>query len=215
MTLSTSNLADFSAPYRLRELFRSLAILDAILEPRISKRSFFFLDSWTISDSIGTIRIGDDHLFAAFGESGAFIKGYVKQCLMGMDGVNWPGIDAGLPREFMEWRTNPYFEFERTTFCLWRLADQSAWQTCSVERPLGDDPDGSAVLLKYLDGNAEIYAKFASERRGEAVDVDAVGYILDQGFVTESILRVLNPEVEFKSLAHDLRATGYPLRSPL
>lgn len=70
-------------------------------------------------------------------------------------------------------------------------------------------------MLVYLDGTAETYAKFASKRRGEAVDVDAVDYILDQGFVTESILRVLNHEVEYKSLAHDLRATGYPLRSPL
>lgn len=190
-------------------------MLDAILEPRISKRSFFFLDQWSISDSIGTLRLGEDHLFAAFGESGAFLKGYVKQCPMGNEGVNWPGIDAGLPREFMEWRTNPYFEFERTTFCLWRLAEQSSWQVSEVEQPLGDDPDGSAAMLKFLDGNPETFANWAGKRRGEAVDVDAVGYILDQGFVTESILRVLNPEVEFKSLAHDLRATGYPLRSPL
>lgn len=213
--LSTRNLSSLPDPTRLRNLFQSLAILDAILEPRLSRRSFFFLDQWSISDAIGTIRIGDDHLFAAFGEPGAFLKGYVKQCPMGIDGVNWLGIDTGLPHPFLEWKLNPYFEFEHTTFCIWRLSEDVTWRRSDTDLPLGEDPDGSAKLLRFVDGEPETYAKWASARRDEPVDVDAVGYFYDRRFVTESILRVLNPRVEYRSLAHDLRTTGYPLKSPL
>lgn len=159
--------------------------------------------------------MGDNHLFAAFGQPGAFLKGYVKECPMGVDSANWPEMDTGIPRALLEWRLNPYFEFECTTFCIWRLAEDEAWRSCGVQPPLGEDPDGSAAMLKFLDGDPETYAGWASTRRGEAVDADAVSYILDRGFVTDSILRVLNPRVEYKSLAHDLRATGYPLRGPL
>jgi hypothetical protein len=213
--ISTKDLTQLPAPMRLRELFRSLAMLDAILEPRISQRSFFFLSHWSIVDSIGTIRLGDNHLFAAFGNQGAFLKGFGKDSIMGEGGKNWPGIDRGVPRVFAEWIIHPYFEFEHTTFCVYRLANDSTWCRSDFEPPLGDDPDGSAALLRFLDGDPATYTAFAEARQGAAIDIDAVGYIFDQGYITESILRVLSPQITYRSLAHDLRVTGYPLREPL
>jgi hypothetical protein len=213
--ISTKNLTHLPEPQQLRNVVQSLAMLDAILEPRLSQRSFFFLNHWSISDSIGTLRMHDDHLYSAFGQSGAFLKGYVKQCPMAVDGRNWPGIDTGLPQPFLEWKLNPYFEFEQTTFCIWRMAGDAVWRCGNQEPPLGDNPDGSAKLLQYLDGNPETYADWASARKGEPVDVDAVSYLFDRRPITESILRVLNPELEYRALAHDLRSTGYPLRGPL
>lgn len=213
--ISTRDLTDLPAPMRLRELFRSLAMLDAILEPRVSHRSFFFLAHWSIVDSVGAIRIGDNHLFAAFGDQGAFLKGFVKDCPMGAESRNWPGIDRGIPHVFQEWLIHPYFEFQRTTFAIFRLASDSTWRHSDVVPPLGDDPDGSASLLQYLDGNPETYVNLASARQADPIDLDAVGYVFDQGFITEPILRVLNPQITYRSLAHDLRTTNYPLREPL
>jgi hypothetical protein len=213
--ISTKNLTQLPAPMRLKELFRSLAMLDAILEPRLSERSFFFLSHWSIVDSIGTIRLGDNHLFSAFGNQGAFLKGFGKDSIMGEGGKNWPGIDRGVPRVFAEWIIHPYFEFEHTTFCIYRLANESTWHKSDFEPPLGDDPDGSATMLQFLDGDPATYTAWAEARHNITIDIDAVGYILDQGFITESILRVLNNQITYRSLAHDLRITGYPLREPL
>lgn len=213
--ISTRNLAELTDPPTLRKLLQSLAILDAILEPRESERAILFFDHWSIHDSVGVLRTGEDRLHIALGPDGAFIKGFVKDCVMGREGKNWPGMQSGVPRCFHEWIVHPYFEFERTTFCLWRLSQENKWFKSDVEPPLGDDPDGSAKLLKFLDGNSTTFTTWAEKRYGISIDVDAVGYILDQGFVTESILRVLNPKIAYRQLAHDLRATGYPLRAPL
>jgi hypothetical protein len=213
--INTRDLSELVEPQRLRRRFQSLAILDAILQPSSVERAFFFLAHWSIVDSVGAIRMGDDHLFAAFSPDGAFLKGYVKNCPMGVDNKNWPEMDGGVPRPFLEWMIHPYFAFERTTFCIWRQQSDDHWRKSHAKAPLGDDPDGSAYMLRFLDGNPRTFADWAQARYGAPIDIDAVGYIFDQGFVTESILRVLNPVVSYRSLAHDLRATGYPLREPL
>ena len=105
--ISTRNLAEMPEPTRLRKLFQSLAMLDAILEPRQSERSILYFAHWSVLDSVGAIRIGDDHLFAAFGPYGAFLKGFVKNCTMGLDGKNWPGMEGSVPRCYQEWLVHP------------------------------------------------------------------------------------------------------------
>jgi len=178
-------------PAVLLRLCQSLAVLDAILQPEWDLRYYSFDAHWNPSKGLqmASMRTGEgDHWFCLFYPGGATaLKGYVQ----GMP--TRPELWEDLPEEFhADFREEPAFDREATIFCLWRRAQEDAWQYRSALP--GDDPDGSADLLALLDGKPATYREWAEEYFEIEAPLPAIEHVYSHRPLTYAVIAALNPE---------------------
>ena len=160
---------------------------------------------------------GDD-LFALFNAHGCFLRGFAHEYETSPYRVDppqlWPGMLDGLPDEFTACVTEPAFEVPtQTTFCIWRLFNDTEWRHGTVKLPAGNpDPDGSAFLLAAFDGRPETYRDWAEEYFGRDVDFEAVRAVYAHQPITTGIVVALDPARSSEELADDVAEIGYPAR---
>ena len=156
-----------------------------------------------------------DHYFGLFNAAGCWLKGFDHEAPMSPFASDPPtvvaGVFDGVPAELQACLTEPAFVIDETTFCVWRRHSDRRWQCGSVRLPAGEkDPDGSAGLRRYLDGNPQTYRDWAAEYDERHVPLTAVRSIyahepLDQRLVTD-----LNADVSLSELHADVDEIGYP-----
>ncbi len=188
MSLSTRNLAGLPWIEELRRICQSLAMLDAIISPDWESRYFSFNSKWASGEMMASMRngCGDDY-FILFSQYGAIIKGFWHESPLspyGNGGKVWDDILTEAPQEFAGFLAEPAFSINDTTFCIWRLASQTQWQTGKISWPEEvareyEDPDGSEFLLAQLDGDPLSYQKYAREYFEKEIAIDIVKYIYD------------------------------------
>jgi hypothetical protein len=209
--ISTRDLSELPDVEGLLRLTRSLATLDAILCPEWEFRYFSFNDEWEEGERLALMRNGEgDDWLALFTPDGAVIKGYAVSSPMAK-GSPWPGLLDQLPPEFAALRSEDAFSAERTTFCLWRGLADPGWRRGAIDFPAGDDPDGSANLLRFLDGRPETYKQWADEYFGHAVNLAAIERIYRYQPLTSGLVTAVNPEASFTELCDEIREIGYPI----
>ncbi len=213
MTLiSTRDLSALPEVGTLRELLRSLAMLDAILCRDWDGRHFSFDAHWGRGETLGSLRNGQgDHFFALFNDYGCFLKGFVHDSPAAAAPLPAAEHYRDLPPALAPCLHEPAFATQEVTFCIWRSFTDAAWTHHSHPWPPGDDPDGSAYLLFRLDGNPETYRQWAEDYYEHDVDLKAVQAIYARSTLTADLLRSLNPERKLSELREDLRAIGYPV----
>jgi hypothetical protein len=206
-----SQLPDIQA---VRAVSQSLALLDAVLSPAWEYRHFSFDAHWAAQQSLASMRNGEgDHYFIWFGPQGAVLKGFGHESPMSPYRVDppqvWPGVLDSLSNDFASFRTQPAFVLEETTFCFWRGFLDSGWQSGTIQFPGGNDPDGSASLLRFLDGNPQTYQQWAEAYYERPVDLSAVVHIYQHRPLTEAIVKALNAGLNLEALASDLAEIGF------
>jgi len=210
-TVSTRALGEQPDVPTFRRLTRSLAVLDAILSPVWEDRYYSFNAHWAPGELMASMRNGQgDQWFAAINASGVILFGLDHESPMYRPDNPWPGVLDGIPPEFAAFRDEPAFDTRNTTFCLWRRAAAPAWERGPVQFPPGDDPDGSADLLRHLDGRPETYVTFAAEYYEVDVPLDAVAAIYRHEPLTDALVARLNPTIGVRDLASDLAEIGFP-----
>lgn len=199
----------------LKRLSQSLAMLDAIMSPDWEDRYYSYNSKWSEGEMMASMRDGSgDEYFILFSSHGAIIKGFAHESPMSPFADEppkvWRGVLENVPSEFQGFLSEPAFEIEATTFCIWRKYSDSSWQVGDIDYPEGDDPDGSEDLLSILDCKPKTYQNFAAEYFEEDIPLVAVKHIYAHKPLTDDIISKLNPEVSKDDLQDDIEEIGYP-----
>ena len=210
-TVNTRTLGEQPDIPTFRRLTRSLAVLDAILSPEWQDRYYSFDSHWAPGELMASMRNGQgDQWFASINASGIILFGLDHESPMYRPDNPWPGVLDSIPPEFAPFRDEPAFDTRNTTFCIWRRAAAPTWEQGPVRFPPGDDPDGSAELLRHLDGQPETYVTFAAEYYEVAIPVDAVAAVYRHEPLTDALVARLNPTLRVHDLASDVAEIGFP-----
>lgn len=203
----------------LRDLCRSMAVLEAVLSSEWSSRYHSFDADWSPGEEMASMRNGSgDEYSIVFSAAGAYIRGFDHEAVMspyGNDGP-WPGVLDSVPHVFRHWVEEPVFCDEDgmpvVTASLWREAGDDCWRVGEIEYPDGEsDPDGSAHLFELLmDPSPEAFQRFAEDYYGVIVDLDAVRHVYALRPLTQAVVTTLNAGLALEDLAEDLAAARYP-----
>ena len=208
--ISTRNLNALPRIPTLIQLTQSLATLDAIMQRDWNYRYYAFDAHWDKFEKMAAMRNGSgDEWYLLFSPAGAILKGFAHESIMN-DGPPWPGVLSSVPAVFESFLTQSAFDMEHATFCVWRTNLDTVWHTGPVDFPPGPDPDGSANLLKILDGNPQSYVTFARDYFEHDPPFVAVDHIYRHRRLTQAIVSKLNPKVAIEDLVDDLAEIGYP-----
>jgi hypothetical protein len=209
--ISSRNLDQMPDPTQLRRLLKSLSMLDAIVSPDWESRYYSYNAGWSDDSEMGSMRNGcGDQWFALLTERGVGIVGLAHESAMFRPGDPRPGMFDGLPDALAELRTEPAFDSDNCSFCLWCLAADGTWRRGPVEMADGDDPDGSADLLHLFDLDPESYVTFAADYYEVMLPIDAVEAIYAHEPLHEALVSSLNEDVSLDDLQSDLTEIGYP-----
>jgi hypothetical protein len=237
-TRSPDKLPDIPS---LQRLGRALATLDAILCPEWHNRYYSYNARWAPGAECASMQNGEgEYLFVHFSAAGALIKGFAHDYVMspwtrltashhgGQPGKGlWPGLVEQVPPAFEAALREPAFDWDNTTFCLWREADAPSWRVGPIDFPaymyliddgsvdvfVEEDPDGSSFLLELFDGDPRTYKEFADHyfsAAGNGYPLDAIEAIYRLAPLDAALVRRLNPERDLASLAEDVNEIGYP-----
>lgn len=204
----------------LRDLCRSLAMLDAILSPDWEGRYYSFNAGWADGEEMASMRNGSgDEYSIVFSAAGAYVRGFDHESPMspfGNDGEPWPGVVDEVPEPFRAFVEEPAFtDHERVpvvTACLWRGPTDEQWHHGTIEYPEDAvDPDGATSLFGLLvDRSPEAFQRFAEDYYEVSVDLEAVSQVHALRPLDQELVSLLNPEVSLTDLAQDISEIGYP-----
>jgi len=166
---STRDLDSLPDIDNLKRLMQSLAVLDVVVCRDCELRYFSFNSRWSPGEQMGSMRDGQgDHYIALFNAAGCWLKGFDHESLMSPFRSDPPKIDDGMfgymPAAFLLCLAEPAFVIEETTFGIWRRHEDNRWHrgTTKLDESV-DDPDGSAKLLRDLDGRPRTYRDWATD----------------------------------------------------
>ncbi|MEV0024047.1 hypothetical protein AB0H45_17865 [Streptomyces atroolivaceus] len=204
----------------LRDLCRSLAMLDAILSPDRESRYYSFDATWAEGEEMASMRNGSgDEYAVVFSSAGVCIRGFDHEAPMSPynhDGEPWPGVIDGVPEAFKPFVEEPAFTDEDgvpvVTACLWREASDDQWHHGTIDFPSDCvDPDGTAGLFGILvDRSPEVFQRFAEDCYEVPMDLRTVSEVYALRPLNQDLVSSLNAEVTLADLAQDISEIGYP-----
>ncbi len=207
----------------LRDLCRSLAMLDAILSPDWESRYYSFNAAWADGEEMASMRNGSgDEYSIVFSAAGVYVRGFCHESPMspyGNDGEPWPGVIDEVPELFRPFVEEAAFTDEDdvsvVTACLWRGAMDDRWHHGTIEFPEDAvDPDGATSLFELLvDRSPEAFQRFAEDYYEVSVDLGAVSHVLALRPLSQELVSLLNSEASLTALAQDISEIGYPRSS--
>ncbi|MFD9868646.1 hypothetical protein ACFXI8_02675 [Streptomyces niveus] len=205
----------------LRNLSRSLAVLDTILSPDWEYRYYSFNSAWADGEEMASMRNGSgDEYSIVFSSAGAYIRGFDHESPMSPyanDGEVWPGVIDDVPSAFLSCAEEPAFSDEdhvpAVTACIWRETVETRWSHGTIDFPVGhDDPDGSNRLFNLLaDPSPEAYKRFAQDYYEVAVNLAAVRHVYALRPLTPALVSGLNAATSLSDMAEEIRGIGYPI----
>ncbi len=155
---------------------------------------------------------GNDY-FILFNSAGAIIKGFDHESVMSPYANEpkkvWKGVFNNVPSEFEEFLSEPAFNIEDTTFCVWRKYTDTSWQIGEVDYPSNENPDGLEELLFALDGNPETYKSFAYEYYEMEIPISSIKSIYQHKLLTAELVKTLNENISVGALRKDIEEIGY------
>ena len=195
--------------HKCRQIFQSIAMLDAILIPEWANRYYSFNSKWDANEMMASMRDGSgEHYFALFNQHGLIIKGFEHQSAdedaHQRSGELNRNIFDKVPYEFISFHKEPAFIIEDTTFCIWNLKSEGIWCS-SMEYGLDE-----LYLLKILVEGAEGYVRWAKEYNEKEIAISIIKDIFDFKPLNKDILRTLNNEVSIQDMLEDIVEINYP-----
>ncbi|AWB44433.1 hypothetical protein DCC85_09460 [Paenibacillus sp. CAA11] len=189
---------------KCRNIFKAAAMLDAILMPDWEYRYYSFNSKWDTNEQMGSMRDGEgDHYFALFSHNGLMIKGCDKEFEVNHEN-NIEEIISGVPDTFRGFLSEPAFVLDEATFLIWNQYENEHWLGSK------DYKEEHLELLQILIGGAEYYHSWASEYYEVDIDLALVKRVFALEPIDNSLLKLLNNELEIADIEDDLEEIGYP-----
>ncbi|WP_405917009.1 hypothetical protein [Streptomyces sp. NBC_00728] len=210
----------------LRDLCRSIAMAEAVLNPDGEQRYSYF-PAWSETEQCASMRNGSgDEFDIVFASTGAYIRGFDHESPMSPYRhedvpTPWPGVLDSVPEVFRCHVDEPAFTDEDgcpvVTVCLWREADAPSWEAGRIVFPEGHpDPDGSDHLFELLLApTPEAFQTFAEDYYEMPVDIEALRHIYALHPLEQRDIVALNPSVGAETVIAAAKAIGYPLAGDL
>lgn len=197
---------------RLEQRCVALAMLDALLSPAWESRYYSFNRFWDrdAGSRMASYRdgCGDDYFILFSPDGRAAIKGFDHEAF---GGGAVPGVLDGLPDSFADFRDEPAFSMDDTTFCLWNAG--SGWERSRSLSNATVEQDGSARMLALLVGTPADYVAHARDNFEIDVDEDIVARFFDLEPLTPALAGALHSHADLEAI-DDLDDIGYPTRAP-
>lgn len=209
--ISTKNLLSFPDRRQLRQICKSISVLDAIFAEEWVYRYYSFNSKWSDGEEFFEMRNGEgDHILILFLDDGCVINGMMHE----YSPKDKTRLTQGLPEKYHEFIFGEPVHSIGTTFCVW-TARNEAWSTGEVH----DFNDGSEDVLKIFDGNPQSYLDWAIDYfELELADADAalsVITLIYQGkMLKKEMVYALNESFEhWQQLKSDLVEIDYPFQA--
>ncbi|MCM3133502.1 hypothetical protein M3629_11900 [Paenibacillus polysaccharolyticus] len=205
-----SNTSDFTKQLpgisECRQIFKAVAMLDAILMPEWEYRYYSYNAQWDANEQMASMRDGEgDHYFALFDSSNRLIiKGYDK-AYASLHKDQLDDVLERVPEVFKTTFLNePAFMMDQTTFCVWNDKEKNEWTS---SQKIADE---NYPLLQVLVGGAAYYHAWAQEYYEVELELEPIQHVFDMKPLDEQLLQALNPEIELDELEEDIAEIGYP-----
>jgi len=218
--ITASRLGQLPSPVALRLRWQALAALNVLLTEADDFRDVCFTQRWIKGAALGVIDNQQDaNLRGVFTARGAILRGYDESSPLAWSGasaelelVDRETLDRklGAPREFHRFFEFPEFRFLGSTYCIWRVAGDTAWSTIPMLL-------GSVALqrlpLAFLDrltGTAEFVASWVREYFDRDVAPDAVSRLFDGQAIDAATLRRFGRSEDRSVVRTMIAQIGYP-----
>lgn len=191
-------------------LTQSLAALDAVLSPDWEYRYYSFNAAWSDGDMMASMRDGcGDLWFAWISSVGVALHGLAHESATFEPGEPKPWVFKELPREFHAGLLRERaFDTSNSTYCLWRLADDTQWRRGSV--PVDDAGDGAREHMELLLAGPVGYRTWAQDYYEVALSLADVEAVFRHDPLTDALAKRINPKVDMAALRESLKEIGYP-----
>ncbi len=202
----------------LRDLCRSLAMLDAILSPDWEDRYYSMNANWADGEEMASMRNGSGNEYSiVFSTAGAYIRGFDHESPMSPydnDGEPWLGVIDEVPELFKPFVEESAFTNEDgvpiVTACLWRGATDDRWHHGTIDFPIALSILTERRACSSSWSTVRQKRSSASPRTTEVpVDLEAVSQVYALRPLSPELVSLLNPEVSLTGLAQDIEV-GYP-----
>ena len=184
----------------LKERLMCLVALDIIMTPhdknwlRVYNKiddSDGLLDIFEIDNGAG------DNLFIVFSENGCIMKGFDHESPFSPhqrdDFSVWEGIYDETPKHLLDLLSDPMFEKDEVTFCIWRSNNDSEWLTGTIINPNNHD-NGFDFLCSYLRESAFDYYDWARDYYNKEFPLSVVEEIFAGIDINDKIIKAINPD---------------------
>lgn len=206
--ISTENYSSLPDRHKLKEICKSIAVIDAILSEDWLDRYYSYNSKWAENEEFGSMRNGQgDELLILFRNDGCVINGMAHEYYP----RDKAQLTTELPKIYDEFIFGEPVHSIRTTFCIW-TNKENEWQIGSLE----NFDDGSEELLKMFDGNPQTYIDWATDyyEDGFVVNENTLQVVTDiyQGKpLTKSMILTINKDIDhWEQLQEDLIEIDYP-----
>ncbi len=206
--ISTENYSSLPDRHKLKEICKSISVIDAILSKDWIDRYYTYNSKWAESEEFGSIKNGEgDEILILFRKDGCVINGMTHEYYPKDKGK----LTIGLPKIYSEFIFGEPVHSIGTTFCIW-TNNENVWQ---IGEPENFD-DGSEEMLKIFDGNPQTYIDWATDyyEDGFVVNENTLKVVSDiyQGTVlTKSMVLTINKDIDhWQQLQEDLVEINYP-----
>ncbi|QDU05324.1 hypothetical protein V6x_50600 [Gimesia chilikensis] len=182
---------------QLRTQLKTLALLDAIIEPEWAFRYFSFDSHWSDEEEVGSLRDGSG------GQWFLWIKGDLAgyKCLSPDDGC-MPDLEVVLretPEAYQSFIREPAFSMDQAT-CIWFIQNSDCVRYGLPVQFLID-------LETVSQWKAGDYLEWARDYYERDFDLGGIEKIFRGEFSTE-LAQTLNPQINLKDLQADLLEIG-------
>lgn len=116
-------------------------------------------------------------------------------------------IVRALPPELSAIASEPAFHWDSTSFCYWRLPDDSAWKEAPEQFLM---ETGASEFLEILVNPIEGYRQFASDYFERDIYPTVIVDIFSHRPITAEIVAALNSEIGIDDIRDGLDEIGYP-----
>lgn len=208
--ISTKNLSSLPDRHQLRQICKSISILDAIFAEEWVDRYYSFNSKWADSEEFFGMRNGEgDELLVLFLPNGCVINGLAHEYYP----KDKARLTQGLPGKYHDFIFGEPVHSIGTTFCIW-TGDNEVWTTGDVQ----DFNDGSEDALKIFDGIPQTYLDWATDYfELDLADTGAALQVVIQVYegkaLTKDMVFALNANFEhWQQLKDDLAEIDYPFQ---
>ena len=206
--ISTKELKSLPDRHRLKQLCKSISVLDAIFSEDWLDRYYSFQSKWSITEEFCEMRNGQgDNVLILFHSNGCVINGMIHEYYP----KDKSKLTEGLPDIFNEFIFGEPVNSIGTTFCIW-ADNNSKWKIGNVE----DFEDGSQEVLYIFNGIPQTYIDWAAyyfeidwkdkDKVNETVSMIYKGFPL----TNEMVYTLNNNFNHLKQLIEDLKEIEYP-----
>ena len=206
--ISTENYSNLPDRYKLKEICKSISVIDAILCEDWLDRYYTYNSKWADEEEFAGKKNGEgDELLILFRSDGCVINGMTHEYYP----KDKAKLTEGLLKMYDDFIFGEPVHSIGTTFCIW-TNNQNVWQIGQLE----NFDDGSEEMLKIFDGNPQTYIEWATDyyEDGFVVNENTLKVVtgIYQGKVlTKSMVLTINTDINhWQQLQEDLVEINYP-----